>query len=503
MAAEEARAGSGEDGEDVENTMDKREMDNQELLRACMRNDTEEAMRLLEKGADPCFEDDRQWSPLIWAASHGNEVLTRFLLQKGAADVYRYDESQGQVRKKKHSPLHWAAFKGHVKVLWLLMAPPHSLSHHEKDAIGNTALHQAAAGGSLECTKCLMAQGVDVFARNDRGHTPFALCTMPEVQELLNKAMSQTACKATGKQFSSTVLRYLCSSSLDLFCESAVTQMHVYEDPESEEKEKPVTWCTEVKNIVQEAEHQLDRAMHLNQLDTITAALAAAEGKPVDCQLVHKCGLRKAKLESEIQLTEAMQVQVVEKLEEFNETHQALSQAIDNAEMKQADADRVEAAKALRRKLLSEASLIRALEGLQKTTVGHITMVEELTSAARGDGANEELLAKATRLIAKLKSEREVQHRIAETAPLCEISSWKEAGAKENLPPWSQETTQFEDFHLAYKSVVETADKDEIDRELMQSAVTQLQAMELLLIEKKQAEEEMKLKAGKKKGKKK
>merc|ERR1719343_1400925 len=164
--------------------------------------------------------------------------------------------------------------------------------------------------------------------------------------------------------------------------------------------------------------------------------------------------------------------------------------------MKQADTDRVDAAKALRRKLMSEASLIRALEGLQKTTVGHITMVEELTGAARGDGANEELLA-------KLKSEREVQRRIAETAPLCEISSWKEAGAKENLPPWSKETTQFEDFHLAYKSVVETADKDEIDRELMQSAVGQLQAMELLLIEKKQAEEEMKLKAGKKKGKKK
>jgi hypothetical protein len=500
MTTEEPRAGDGEEGEDAEGSADKNETINPELIAACMRNDTEAAIALLEKGADPLFEDHRQWSPLVWAASHGNEVLTRVLIQRGAADVYRYDEGQ-QVRKKKHSPLHWAAFKGHVKVLWLLMAPPHSLSHHEKDAIGNTPLHQAAAGGSLECAKCLMAQGVDVFAKNDRGHTPLHLCTVPEVQAILDKAMSNPACKATGKQFSSTVLRYLCSWSLDVFCEAAVTQMHVYELPESEEKEKPVTWCTEVKNIVQEAEHQLDRAMHLNQLDTITAALESAEDKPVDCKLVHKCSLQKAKLESEILLNAAMQLQVVTNLDEFTGIHEQLSEAIEDAERKSADEAIVESAKALRRKLLSEASLIRAVDGPQKTTVGHITMVEELTNAARSDGANEELLTKATKLIAKLKSEREVQQRIAETAPLCAIASWKEAAFKENLPPWCQETEQFESFHLAYKSVVEVAEKDEIDGELMQSATGQLQAIELLLIEKKQIEEELKMKVKKKKGK--
>jgi len=169
-----------------------------DFLGACMKNDTELALELLEKQADPRFEDLRQWSPLIWAASHGNEALTRALIKQGAADVYKYDESQGKVQRKKHSPLHWAAFKGHLKVLWLLMAPPQNLSHHERDAIGNTALHQAAAGGSLECTKCLMAQGVDVFAKNDRGHTPYALCTVPEVQNLLMQAMNSVACKATG-----------------------------------------------------------------------------------------------------------------------------------------------------------------------------------------------------------------------------------------------------------------------------------------------------------------
>jgi len=416
------------------------------------------------------------------------------LITHKAADVYKYDESQGKVKKKKHSPLHWAAFKGHLKVLWLLMAPPHSLSHHEKDAIGNTALHQAAAGGSLECAKCLMAQGVDVFAKNDRGHTPYALCTVPEVQMLLQKAMKEAACKATGKQFSSTVLRYLCSWSLDVFCESAVFQSVVYESPEATEKEKPVTWCMEVRNTIQEAEHSLNHALHLNQLETIASALALAQDKPVDCKLVHQCALIKAKLESEIELGKVMQIQTISNLDEFGPIHEALTKAIEDAEVKNADQGKIAIAKTLRRKLMSEASLMRAVEGPQKTTTGHIIMLEELTSAARGENAKEDLLVQATRLIAKLKSEREVQRRIAETAPLC-------AGDQENLPSWCHESEQFEEFHKDYKMVVETAERDQISSSLMSTALEQLASIELILIQKKQAEDEQRLKDSKKKKK--
>uniref|UniRef100_A0A7S2MVT5 Uncharacterized protein n=1 Tax=Zooxanthella nutricula TaxID=1333877 RepID=A0A7S2MVT5_9DINO len=500
--AEEAAL--GEDGEEVEDPQELAERLKPELLDACLRNDTEAALRLIDQHADPCCEDNRQWSPLIWAANHGNDALTRVLISRGAAEVYKYDDAAGlKVVKKKHSPLHWAAFKGHLKVLWLLMAPPHNLSHHEKDAIGNTPLHQAAAGGSLDCAKCLMAQGVDVFAKNNRGHTPFALCTVPEVQELLKKAMECKACKATGKQFSATVMRYLCSWSLDAFCENAVTQLYVYESPEATEKECPVTWCTEVKNMVQEAEHQLIHAMNLNQLDTVTEALVKADDKPVDCKLVHQCSHVKAKLESEIQLVAAMQVQVVTNLDEFQGVHEMLSQAIEDAEDKSADAGRVEAARTLRKKLLSEASLMRAVGGPQKTTPGHILMLEELHRAATDESANEALLDEAGKLIAKLKSEREVQKRIAETAPLCEFETYKDAAGKENLPPWSVDTEEFETFHEDFKRVVEEAERDKIDEDLMAKALEQLAGIENLLVEKKRFEEEDKLKNAKKKGKKK
>lgn len=101
---------------------------------------------------------------------------------------------------------HWASYKGHLRVIWLLLAQ--SLSPTEKDVLGNTVLHQGAAGGDLEVVKCILSQGVDVFAKNDRGHTPFDLCTVPPVQRLLKNCMDCRACNLTGKQFSGSVFRY-------------------------------------------------------------------------------------------------------------------------------------------------------------------------------------------------------------------------------------------------------------------------------------------------------
>jgi len=341
-----------------------------------------------------------------------------------------------------------------------------------------------------------LARGADVFARNDRGHTPYNLCTIPEVQSLLLRAMEPLACKATEKQFSSTVLRYMCSWSLDVFCEAAVTQMFVYESPDSEEREQPVTWCMDVRCMVSEAERQLDTAMQSNELDAIISALEGAEGKPVNCKLVHRCQQLKAKLESEIQLAEALKVRTVESLEEFTEVHESLSWAIKEADANGADPERVHAARSLRRTLLSEASLMRAIAGAQKTTTGHLTTLEELIFAARGEKANEDLLAKAMKLVAKLKSEREVQQRVAACENLCVFSSFKQLTPQET-PAWVEPTPAFETFHEEYKKVVEQAKVDEISAPLMTVALEQLTKIEHLLIDKKQAEAEKLLKTKK------
>jgi len=271
---------------------------------------------------------------------------------------------------------------------------------------------------------------------------------------------------------------------------------------------KPVTWCNEVRNTIQEAESQLNHALHLHvhmsQLDAITAALEFADNKPVDCKLVHQCELIKAKLEAEIELGNAMQVQTVTSLEEFGAVHENLTNAIEDAEVKHADAKRVDAAKSLRRKLMSEASLMRAVLGPQKTTTGHISMLEELTKAAEAEGANDDLLKTAVKLTMKIKSEREVQHRIAAAASLCKLSSFKDADkAEDPLPPWTADVEAFETFHDEYKKIVDTGEEAEISKDLQTTALEQLGIIELLLVEKKQIEEEKRLKdAKKKKGKK-
>ncbi|CAE7635824.1 Kidins220 [Symbiodinium sp. CCMP2456] len=745
-----------------------------------MRNDTEAAKRLIEQGANPCCEDQRQWSPLIWAASHGNEDLTRLLIKHNAAEVYKSDETKV---RKKHSPLHWAAFKGHLKayheklrefhpdkrpesrgetggrvtqavldawtvlqdaekrkaydIIWTKMrreqsaaefaearrregnelykeaqalskmSGPDSLSaataaltkyqaaierYSEgislapQDAVivvelkpdfmkgwfllakalwkeGNAVLAQrqldaalqalpgcaellalqdemaadvqAAAGGDLlppvqrsrssrsVSPACTPVQGnsrsnsrvatpppvrgaskssTGASARHRSssrprhrsaqiGRRPRSLVRMPRGRLILASSTSRTlpihspvpaappapfdrlpgrlrlhpehpehqqrhhrlrpatllmdaqrgppllawrppvgleflevdvplpwhgfivqmnhqlACRGFWEAvfFHGAEILVLMVQSLDVFCEKEITQTFVFEHPEASEKEKPVTWCNEVRTTIQELEHQLTNAMHLNQLETVTAALEAAADKPVDCKLVHQCNQLKEKLESEIQLGKAMQVTTITDLDEFDSVHDALSKAIDDAVAKKADPVRVQAAKTLRRKLLAEASLMRTVLGPQKTTVAHISMLQELLTAAKAESANEELVLQASKLIARLRSESEVQQRISATAVLCEVDCFKEAEGREEMPDWSRDTERFEEFHEDFKRVMEDAERDQISEILMNTALEQLDKIERLLVDKKQTEEEMRLKAAKaskKKGKK-
>jgi ankyrin repeat protein len=95
-----------------------------------------QVQRALKEGADPTCEDAKHWTPLIWAACNGNEALCRLLISKGALTV------RGSV---KHTALHWAVFKGNLRVVWLLLKS--NQSPDQRDQLANTCLHQAAAGG--------------------------------------------------------------------------------------------------------------------------------------------------------------------------------------------------------------------------------------------------------------------------------------------------------------------------------------------------------------------
>jgi ankyrin repeat protein len=92
------------------------------LHSANKHNDTDRVLELLEQSADPLAEDAKAWTPLIWASCHGNMQLTRKLISVSASAAYRDDPMAGGERiPRKHTPLHWSAFKGHLPVLWLLL----------------------------------------------------------------------------------------------------------------------------------------------------------------------------------------------------------------------------------------------------------------------------------------------------------------------------------------------------------------------------------------------
>jgi ankyrin repeat protein len=115
---------------------------------------------LLLKQTNALTEKDG-WNPLLWAACNGNEDIVRLLIKNNAHSKYLQqqhdvenqnkstvnDEDRGDpfVKPKdaqkegKYTPLHWASYKGHYKVVWILLKA--GMSPLEIDMHGNTSVH--------------------------------------------------------------------------------------------------------------------------------------------------------------------------------------------------------------------------------------------------------------------------------------------------------------------------------------------------------------------------
>ena len=142
------------------------------LMIAASAGNNDAAREFLLRGADPRTTNPRGLTPLHYAASKGHADLGRLLLEYGA-EVNARDGA-------KQVPLHRASSSGQDAFVKVLLNPPPRKDEtaHEKtrinpqDRLGNTPLHLAMDSANGSTAVLLLEAGVDRERTNSDGQAP-------------------------------------------------------------------------------------------------------------------------------------------------------------------------------------------------------------------------------------------------------------------------------------------------------------------------------------------
>jgi len=168
------------------------------VLWAARGNHVDTVRLLIERGADLQLENDKGSTPLYWAVRYGFTELVRVLLDEGRADVGQrrklglvtpivlaaalghtkivgelldYGAEVGTTISHGMTALMAAASEGNDDVVELLVARGGKDELDRVDASGNTALLHAARAGNVSTMRTLISHGALMDVRNRLGET--------------------------------------------------------------------------------------------------------------------------------------------------------------------------------------------------------------------------------------------------------------------------------------------------------------------------------------------
>ncbi|XP_051028409.1 ankyrin repeat family A protein 2 isoform X2 [Acomys russatus] len=110
-------------------------------------------------------QDEEGFTPLMWAAAHGQIAVVEFLLQNGADPQL--------LGKGRESALSLACSKGYTDIVKMLLDC--AVDVNEYDWNGGTPLLYAVHGNHVKCVKMLLENGADPTIETDSGYNSMDL----------------------------------------------------------------------------------------------------------------------------------------------------------------------------------------------------------------------------------------------------------------------------------------------------------------------------------------
>lgn len=159
---------------------------NAKLHQAVLMNEAKAVKKYLLKGALVDHqEDNRGWTPLLFAIEAENDEIATILVDRGA-DVNMIST------KDQVSPLQRAASKGNLKMISLLIRKGADVNHQDAQ-LRSTPLMWACINGHEDAARFLLDNGALINVRGNRGESALFLAVSAQQVNVVELLVSYLA----------------------------------------------------------------------------------------------------------------------------------------------------------------------------------------------------------------------------------------------------------------------------------------------------------------------